>query len=307
MSIVGHAQPRPWGRRGTTLGASSVVRTALIMGALIALLGIGGWAFGGSSGMAMMIVVGLAIDVGSYWFSDRIALAAHHAQPVTEAEAPRLYQIVRSLARSAEIPMPRVYVIPTEHANAFATGRGPSHAAVAVTAGLLDTLDDRELAGVLAHELSHVRNRDVLVATIAAGVAGVISSLGYALQWGLVLGNTGDRDRRDSGAAAIAWIVVAPIVAMLLQLALSRAREYGADSSGAELSRRAGDRAHVHLQPAARPRGRPARASVDAPADREANRAPTCNAHREVSLISGTGFIAMHDPEYDVRPLPVAR
>lgn len=236
MSIVDHAQPRPWDRRGTTLGASSVVRTALIMAALIALLGIGGWAFGGSTGMAMMIVVGLAIDVGSYWFSDRIALAAHRAQPVTEAEAPRLYQIVRPLARSAEIPMPRVYVIPTEHANAFATGRGPSHAAVAVTAGLLDTLDDRELAGVLAHELSHVRNRDVLVATIAAGVAGVISSLGYALQWGLVLGTTGDRDRRDSGFAAIAWIVIAPIVAMLLQLALSRAREYGADSSGAELS-----------------------------------------------------------------------
>jgi heat shock protein HtpX len=206
------------------------------MAALIALLGIGGWAFAGTAGLYAMIVVGLLINVGSYWFSDRIALAVHGARPVTRRDAPSLYQLVADLAHRAGMPVPRVYVIPSDHANAFATGRGPDHAAVAVTEGLVELLDDRELEGVLAHELSHVRNRDVLIATIAAGIAGVISSIGYALQWDVMLGN-GDRgERRDSGLAALAWIVVAPVVALLLQLALSRAREYEADATGARLT-----------------------------------------------------------------------
>ena len=208
------------------------------MAVLIALLGIGGWVFAGSSGLAVMIVIGLAVNVASYWFSDRIALAANRARPVTRAEAPELYAIVERLTARAGMPMPTVHIIPSASPNAFATGRGPNHAAVAVTEGLLQLVDERELTGVLAHELSHVRNRDVLVATVAAGIAGVISTIGYVLQWGLLFGGAGGRNgRRDSsGLAVIAWVIVAPIIAMLLQLAISRAREYGADTSGARLT-----------------------------------------------------------------------
>jgi heat shock protein HtpX len=218
--------------------AAIAARTALLMAALIALLGIGGWAFAGSSGLAVMIVVGLAINFASYWFSDRIALMAHRARPVSRSDEPELYAVVERLAAQAGMPMPTIHIIPSESPNAFATGRGPGHAAVAVTEGLLRLVNERELTGVLAHELSHVRNRDVLIATIAAGIAGVISTIGYALQWGLMFGGLGGRDERrgSSGLAALAWVIVAPIVAMLLQLAISRAREYGADTSGARLT-----------------------------------------------------------------------
>ena len=213
------------------------MRTALLMAALIALLGIGGWAFGGAHGLAVMIAVGLAINVGAYWFSDRIALLAHRARPVSHDEAPELYAIVGGLAARAGMPMLSIHLIPSASPNAFATGRGPGHAAVAVTEGLLQIVDRRELTGVLAHELSHVRNRDVLVATIAAGIAGVISTLGYVVQWGLLFGGAGgSEDRRDSPLVAVAWVIVAPILALLLQLAISRAREYGADASGARLT-----------------------------------------------------------------------
>jgi len=174
-----------------------------------------------------------------YWFSDRIALAAHRAQPVTPAQAPTLYAIVERLARRANMPVPRVYIIPSAAANAFATGRNPSHAAVAVTDGIMQILSERELEGVLAHELSHVKNRDVLIATIAAAVAGIISVAGHAAQWGLMLGGFGGRssdDNRGGGLAALAWIIIAPIIALLIQLAISRSREYGADESGAALT-----------------------------------------------------------------------
>ena len=180
--------------------------------------------------------LGLLFNFGSFWFSDRIALAMHRAQPVSREELPGLYRIVERLTSRAALPMPRLYVIPTETPNAFATGRGPSHAAVAVTHGILDILDERELEGVLAHELSHVRNRDVLVATIAAAIAGLVSSLGYMLRWGALFGGYGSRDdRRGSGLEIIVWALVAPIVALILQLAISRAREYAADGSGARL------------------------------------------------------------------------
>jgi heat shock protein HtpX len=211
-------------------------RTALLMAALIALLAIGGWAFAGRSGLVVMAIVGLAINFGSYWFSDRIALLANGAQPVSRDEAPVLYAIVERLTAQAGMPMPSIHLIPSPSPNAFATGRGPSHAAVAVTEGLLRVVDRRELTGVLAHEISHVRNRDVLVATIAAGIAGVISIIGYALQWGLMFGNPKREDRNGSPLAALAWVIVAPIIALLLQLAISRAREYGADTSGAQLT-----------------------------------------------------------------------
>jgi heat shock protein HtpX len=215
--------------------AATATRTALLMAALIALLGVGGWAFGGSRGLTMMVIVGLAINFGAYWFSDRIALRMHRAQPLPRESAPEVHEIVERLAARAGMPMPSIHLIPSPSPNAFATGRGPRHAAVAVTEGLLEVMDRRQLAGVLAHELSHVRDRDVLVATVAAGIAGVISTIGYVLQWGLLLGGTRD-DRNGSALAAIAWVIVAPIIALLLQLAISRAREYGADSSGARLT-----------------------------------------------------------------------
>lgn len=206
------------------------------MAALIALLAIGGWAFAGRSGLVVMAIVGLAINFGSYWFSDRIALLASGAQPVSRDEAPVLYAIVERLAAQAGMPVPSIHIIPSPSPNAFATGRGPGHAAVAVTEGLLRVVDRRELTGVLAHEISHVKNRDVLVATVAAGIAGVISTIGYILQWGLLFGNLDREDRRGSPLAALAWVIVAPIIALLLQLAISRAREYGADTSGARLT-----------------------------------------------------------------------
>lgn len=211
-----------------------VARTALLMAALVALLGIGGWAFGGRDGFLLFAGIGLVMNFFSFWFSDRIALRTNRAQPVSRDQAPELYDIVGRLSREAGIPEPPIYVIPSDSPNAFATGRGPKHSAVAVTTGLLQQLDARQIEGVLAHELAHVRNRDVLVATIAAGLAGVVSSLGFMMQWGAMLG--GDRQRRGSPLAALAWIIVAPIIAMLLRLAISRSREYGADASGARLT-----------------------------------------------------------------------
>jgi heat shock protein HtpX len=180
--------------------------------------------------------IGVVFNFISYWFSDRIALMAHRAQPATREQLPEVYEIVERLCRKAGLPMPRVYVIPSETPNAFATGRNPEHAAVAVTEGILRLLDRRQLEGVIAHELSHVRNRDVLIATIAASVAGLISALGHAIQWGAFLG-FGRRDDDEGGnpIAALAWALLAPLIALVIQLAVSRSREFGADASGAEL------------------------------------------------------------------------
>jgi heat shock protein HtpX len=216
--------------------ASIIVRTMLLMSALLALLGIGGWLIGGMSGLSLMLVIGLAINFVAYWFSDRLALSVHRARPVSRAEAPGLYTIVERLAARSGLPVPSIHVIPSGSPNAFATGRGPGHAAVAVTEGLLGLMNERELEGILAHELSHIKNRDVLVATIAAALAGVISTIGYVLQWGLLLGSGNRDDQRGGGFAVLAWVIVAPIIALLLQLAISRAREYGADASGARLT-----------------------------------------------------------------------
>ena len=211
----------------------TVARTALLMAALIALLGVGGYVFGGQRGLVAMCLIGLAMNFGAFWFSDSLALRANRARPVSRSEAPALYAIVERLCAELGLPLPTIHIIPSPSPNAFATGRGPHHAAVAVTEGLLGLVTERELEAVLAHELSHVKNRDVLVGTIAAGIAGIISSIGYALQFGLMFGSSDRDDRRGSPLAAIAWIVIAPIIAMLLQLAVSRSREYGADASGA--------------------------------------------------------------------------
>jgi heat shock protein HtpX len=213
------------------------LKTGMLMAFLIAVLAIGGQMWGGSSGMLLFGFIGLVINFVSYWFSDRIALMAHRAQPVTREQLPQLYEIVERLTRKAGMPMPKLYVIPSETPNAFATGRNPSHAAVAVTEGIMRLLDWRELEGVLAHELSHVRNRDILISTIAAAVAGLISSLGHAVQWGAMFGGLSRRDDegRGGGLEMLAWAILAPIMAMVIQLAVSRSREYGADASGAEL------------------------------------------------------------------------
>jgi heat shock protein HtpX len=180
--------------------------------------------------------IGLAFNFLSYWFSDRIALMMHRAQEVTREQAPELYETVERLTRKAGMPLPRIYVIPSETPNAFATGRNPSHAAVAVTEGIMRILSRTELEGVLAHELTHVRNRDILIATMAAAVAGLVSSLGHLIQWGAMFGGLRSDDDRGGGVfEALAWAILAPIIALVVQLAVSRSREYAADAGGAEL------------------------------------------------------------------------
>ena len=212
-------------------------KTAMLMAFLIAILAIGGEMAGGTGGMLLFGAIGLVLNLLSYWFSDKIALMAHRAQPVTREQLPQVYDIVERLTRKAGIPMPRIYVIPSDTPNAFATGRNPSHAAVAVTQGILRILNARQLEGVLAHELSHVRNRDVLIATMAAAIAGLVSSLGHVIQWGAIFGGFGGREGEERGNpfAALAWALLAPIIALIVQLAVSRSREYGADASGAAL------------------------------------------------------------------------
>jgi heat shock protein HtpX len=219
---------------------SNMFKTALLLAVLTAMLVLIGGAIGGEQGMLVAFVLALAMNVFSYWFSDRIVLAMYRARPVDEATAPGLYTMVRRLATRAGIPMPRVYLIPTETPNAFATGRNPQHAAVAVTEGILRLLDEEELEGVLAHELAHVTNRDVLIATVAATLAGAITYLAHMAQWAAFFGShRGDDDEGGSNPLAMVLMaVVAPIAAMVVQLAVSRAREYQADASGARLAGR---------------------------------------------------------------------
>lgn len=213
------------------------LKTGMLMAFLIALLAIGGNALGGWQGMVLFGSLGLVFNFFSYWFSDRIALMMHRAQEVSREQLPQVYEIVERLTRRAGMPMPRVYVIPSDTPNAFATGRNPSHAAVAVTQGILRILEPRQLEGVLAHELTHVRNRDILISTIAAAVAGLISSLGHAIQWGAMFGGFSrrDDDRGGSVIEMLAWAILAPLIALVVQLAVSRSREYAADAGGAEL------------------------------------------------------------------------
>jgi heat shock protein HtpX len=197
------------------------------------IMGIG--ALFGQTGLIIGLVLALAIVGGSYWFSDKMAVAAAQAKPVTEQDAPRLYAIVRELAQRGGTPMPRVYVSPAAQPNAFATGRNPSHAVVAVTQGLLQVLDEDELRGVLAHEMSHVKNRDILIGSVAAALAMVITFVARMAMWGALFGGGGgDRDNGNV-FGLIAMSILAPIAAALLQMALSRSREYEADRSGAHL------------------------------------------------------------------------
>jgi heat shock protein HtpX len=219
---------------------SNIFKTGLLLGVLTAMLVLIGGAIGGQQGMLVAFLVALAMNFFSYWFSDKMVLAMYGAQAIEESQAPALYAVVRRLATRAQIPMPRVYMIPSDTPNAFATGRNPEHAAVAVTEGILRILDQEELEGVLAHELSHVKNRDVLISTIAATLAGAITYLAHMAQWAAIFGGRRDDDEGGSNPIAlIAMAIMAPIAAMLVQLAVSRAREYQADATGARLAGRA--------------------------------------------------------------------
>jgi heat shock protein HtpX len=212
-------------------------KTAFLLTALTLLLMFIGRFFGGQNGMLIALIFAAIMNFVSYFFSDKIALAMYRAQPVTREDLPRLYQIVERLVQKIGIPTPKLYVIPTDSPNAFATGRNPQHASVAVTQGILKLLSDEEFEGVLAHELGHVRNRDILISSIAATIAGAITYLAHVAQWGMLIGGyERDRDDRGGGLAALAMIIVAPLAAMLIQLAVSRSREYHADESGAQFT-----------------------------------------------------------------------
>ena len=219
---------------------SNVLKTGLLLGVLTALFVLGGRAIAGEQGMIVGFVIAALMNFVSYWFSDKIVLKMYGAQPVDEAQAPGLHAMVRRLATRAQIPMPRIYVIPSDTPNAFATGRNPHHAAVAVTEGIMRILDEDELEGVLAHELSHVTNRDVLISTIAATLAGAITYLAHMAQWAAFFGGR-SRDDDEGGSNPLVMMlfaILAPIAAMLVQLAVSRSREFQADASGARLAGR---------------------------------------------------------------------
>ncbi len=214
------------------------MKTVLLLGALSSIL-IGIGAFMGGRGIYLMTGIAVLMNFGSYFFSHKIVLAMHRAKPVTEAEDPRLFQMVRELAGRARMPMPKIYTIDDPQPNAFATGRNPENGVVAVTTGIRRLLPDRELRGVIAHELAHIRNRDILVATIAAMIASVVSMVAHMIQWGAIFGMGRRDDDEDRGGGMIGMIVlalVAPIAATVIQLAISRSREYLADETGGEIS-----------------------------------------------------------------------
>ena len=211
------------------------LRVALLMVVLTVLLVILGGFIGGESGALMALIFAGVMNFFSYWFSDKMVLKMYRAQEVTEAEAPELVSMVRRLSQQARLPMPRVYIVNSDMANAFATGRNPEHAAVAVTTGIMHILSPEELAGVIAHELGHVRNRDILISTLAATIAGAISYLAWMGQWSMIFGGFGDDDDGNPWLALLA-IIVMPIAAAMVQMAISRGREYAADAASAQIS-----------------------------------------------------------------------
>jgi len=215
-----------------------VLRTGAILILLTVLLVVAGGAIGGRSGMQIALVIAVVMNFASYFFSDKIALASSGAQPVSREQLPRLYNVMERLAAKANIPVPKLYVVPDMAPNAFATGRNPNHASVAVTQGLLEIMNDDELEGVIAHELSHVRNYDILVSSIAATIAGAITYMAQMGRWAMIFGGIGrdrDDDRSGGGLSALLMIFLAPFAALLLQLFLSRTREYAADETGVRM------------------------------------------------------------------------
>jgi heat shock protein HtpX len=215
----------------------NTTKTIMLMVALTVLLVFVGGAWAGRQGIIIAFLFAMAMNLFSYWFSDKIVLRMYNAQEVTEAESPMLWGVTHDLALKINMPMPKVYVIPSESPNAFATGRNPNHAAVAATEGILRLLTREELEGVMAHELSHVRNRDILIGTIAAMLAGAISMIANMAQWAMIFGGGRRDDKEGSGGiiGLIAMIIIAPIAAALIQMAISRSREYEADATGARI------------------------------------------------------------------------
>ena len=216
---------------------SNILKTTFLLSLLTILLIAMGGAVGGQGGMIIAFIMAAIMNFGSYWFSDKLVLRMYNAREITREVHPAFYGMVEQLAGRAGLPMPKVYIIPDESPNAFATGRSPAHAAVAATEGILRVLTPDELAGVMAHELAHVKNRDILISTIAATFAGAIAMIGNMLQWGAMFG-AGQRDDDEGGGnliGSLAMAIIAPIAAMLIQMAVSRSREYLADASGAEI------------------------------------------------------------------------
>ncbi|MGA9750934.1 MAG: zinc metalloprotease HtpX [Acidobacteriota bacterium] len=213
------------------------LKTMVLFVALAAVLMLIGGAVAGRTGIAVALLISLAINFFSYWFSDRMVLAAYHAKELSEAEAPRVHAIVAQLSQTAHIPKPKIYRIPDDSPNAFATGRNPQHAVVAVTDGAMQLLDEEELKGVLGHELGHVIHRDILIGTVAAAIASAIMFIASIARWGLIFGGYGGRNRDEGNPLALlVAAIVAPLAALLIQMAISRSREYGADEEGAHLA-----------------------------------------------------------------------
>jgi len=215
------------------------LKTTFLMAAMTGLLLAVGELWGGQSGLIFAFVVAAVMNMVSYFYSDKIAIATSGAQPIGRDEGPRIYQIVERLAAKANVPVPKIYMIPTESPNAFATGRNPSHASVAVTHGILELCTDEEIEGVLAHELGHVKNRDILTSAVVATMAGAITLIARMIYWGELFGGfggSGNDENRGGVFSALAMIILAPLAATLIQLAISRSREYEADHTGAEIT-----------------------------------------------------------------------
>ena len=217
------------------------IRTTLLLAVMTVLIMVVGHLIGGQQGMFIALIIAAGMNFFSYWFSDKIVLKMYRAQEVTPQQSPDLYEMVATLARNAGLPMPRVYIIPQDTPNAFATGRNPEHAVLAVTQGLLQLMDREQIKGVLAHEMAHVKNRDILIGSIAATMAGAIMMLASMARWSAIFG--GHRDDEEGGLGGIGLIVmsiIAPLAAMIVQMAVSRSREYLADSTGAQLAGNSG-------------------------------------------------------------------
>ncbi|MBI1884224.1 MAG: zinc metalloprotease HtpX [Chlamydiae bacterium] len=218
----------------------NITKTTFLLALLTVLFVLAGGALGGQNGMVTAFIFALVMNVVTYFFCHKMVLMLYRAQPLSEGDAPEVYQMVRELTMKASLPMPQIYLIPQEAPNAFATGRSPEHAVVAVTRGIMNLLDKEELKGVLGHELSHVRNRDILVSTIAATIAGAISMVANMARWGMMFGggrrSDNDRNNPIGLILSIVLLILLPFAAMLIQLAISRTREYGADESGAKLT-----------------------------------------------------------------------
>ncbi|MEK7774133.1 MAG: zinc metalloprotease HtpX [Deltaproteobacteria bacterium] len=212
------------------------IKTAALLAVLTALLVLFGNMIGGRQGATVALMFAGVMNFVSYWFSDKIVLAMYRAKPASEADAPDLYRAVRDLTMKAGMPMPKVYIMNSDTPNAFATGRNPDHAAVAVTTGIMSLLNREELSGVIGHELSHIKNRDILIATIAATIAGAISYLSHMAYYASLFGGSRDDDRGGNPLVTIATLIIAPIAAMIIQMAISRSREYGADEGGASIT-----------------------------------------------------------------------